>query len=89
MGVGSEEENIAGGGQEEEVLAGKHKGSQKVGDRNPEPTVGQVVVGEAVEEGVAVAALLVEEEPRGGAGPEVAPADEVLVGDDGRDGLAD
>lgn len=39
---------------------------EKLGDRNTEPPVG--AVGEAVEDGVAEPAFLVDEEPRGGAG---------------------
>lgn len=85
-GVGGEEEDVAGRRQEVEILAVKADGLEELGDRNPEPAVG--AVGEAVEDGVAEPPFLVDEEPGGGAGPRIALADEVLVGDDVGEGLA-
>lgn len=88
MGVRSKEENITAGRQEEKVLAGKNEGFQQIRDGNPEKPVGPIV-GKAVEQRIAVTTLLVEEEPSGGAESQIALANKVLVGNYGRDGLAD
>ena len=88
-GVGGEEEDVGGGGEEVEVVvAVKVDGFEELGDGDPEPAIG-APIGEGVEHGVAKPALLVDEEPRGGAGEGVALANEAVVGDDAGERLVD
>ena len=87
-GVGGEEEDVVGGGEEVEVLAVKVDRFEKLWYGDAEPSVG-APVGEGVEHGVAEPAFFVDEEPRSGGGEIVALANEGVVGDYSREGLVD